>query len=357
MKGYIGLEDGTLFEGNWQGSVDSSAGEVVFNTSMVGYQEIVTDPSYHRQIIVMTAPEQGNYGVIGSERESEQVWVKGFVCVNLNESFSEGRDQFSGELANFSTPALSGVDTRSLTLHLRDQGTPWGAMVKADNPEEAKKLIQAKIQEGKKAAGDDWVYEVTTKNRIDLKGRKRKGRVAIIDYGVKKNIVSELQQRFKDVAIFGSRTPVSEILEWDPDGIMLTNGPGDPSQVKGSVECVQALLGQKPIFGICMGNQILALALGGKTYKLKFGHRGGNHPVQDFATNEIYMTSQNHGYAVSEDLPSGVKVSQINLYDKTVEGIEAPGKKAWSVQYHPESNPGPNDASKLFDYFASEVIK
>jgi len=192
-----------------------------------------------------------------------------------------------------------------------------------------------------------------------FKGEKRKGRVALLDFGTKGNIVQELRQRFGQVAVFNARAKESEILDWNPDGLIMSNGPGDPSMVDpSSIALVRRLLGQKPLFGVCMGHQLLALALGAKTFKLKFGHRGGNHPVRNLSTGEIYMTSQNHGYAVDDkSLPEGVKVSHVNLYDQTNEGIECTAKKAWSVQYHPESHPGPHDASVLFDHFASEVIK
>jgi carbamoyl-phosphate synthase small subunit len=214
------------------------------------------------------------------------------------------------------------------------------------------------IAERKKKVSTDWVYEVSVKKPEFLTGTGIRGRVAVFDFGTKNNIVGEIKNRFKEVGVFGSRATAREIMNWNPDGIILTNGPGDPALVESAVGEIQKLLGQVPLFGICMGHQLLSLAAGGKTYKLKFGHRGGNHPVQNLATGEIYMTSQNHGYAVDEkSLPEGVKVSQINLYDKTVEGIEIPSKKAWSVQYHPEACPGPHDSRVLFDHFANQVLR
>lgn len=358
MTGYLVLEDKTTFEGQWHGDPTwTGVGEVVFNTSMMGYQEIITDPSYFRQIVVMTTPEQGNYGVAVEERESKVVHAEAFICVALNKCAGRiSRHDLNEELAAFGRPALSDIDTRSLTLHLRSKGTPWGAVVAADSCTLALDKALPLILTGKKSVPGDWPYEVSVKEKVSLKGQGKKGRVAVLDFGTKANIVKELQARFAEVGIFNSRTSSREILDWNPEGVVLTNGPGDPSLVEKAVGEIRVLLGQIPIFGICMGHQLLALAAGGKTYKLKFGHRGANHPVRNLGTGEIYMTSQNHGYAVDENLPSHVKVSQINLYDQTVEGIEIPSMKAWSVQYHPESNPGPHDSRVLFDYFAKNVL-
>ncbi len=356
MKGFLICEDNTVFEGHWWGSKDFfSVGEIVFNTSMQGYQEIITDPSYYGQIVVMTTPEQGNYGVALAERESEKVYAEGFVCSELNMSFSEGRKDLENELGEFLRPALSGVDTRSLTLFLRTRGTPWGCLIAGENLEQCQKRAKDLIAEKKKSHEGDWVFKVSTKSTKIVKGIGQKGRIAIYDYGTKSNIVEEAKTRFAEVAIFNSRAQAKEVLDWNPDGLILTNGPGDPAQVQMAAGEVKSLLGRVPIFGICMGHQILALAVGAKTFKLKFGHRGANHPVKNLATGEVYMTSQNHGYAVDPDLPSGVTLSQINLYDKTVEGIEMASRKAWSVQYHPEASPGPHDARKLFDYFAESL--
>jgi carbamoyl-phosphate synthase small subunit len=358
LTGYLVLEDKTVFEGEWHGDPTwSGVGEVVFNTSMMGYQEIITDPSYFQQIIVMTTPEQGNYGVAVEERESKVVHAEAFVCVELNTCAGrKGRHNLIEELGAFGRPALSDVDTRSLTLHLRSNGTPWGAVVSADSTAMALEKALPLISTRKKLAKADWPFEVSVKERQLFKGQGKKGRVAVLDFGTKGNIVRELQARFAEVGVFNSRTASKEILDWNPEGVVLTNGPGDPAGVEKAVGEIRVLLGQVPIFGICMGHQLLALAAGGKTFKLKFGHRGANHPVKNLATGEIYMTSQNHGYAVDENLPSNVKVSQINLYDQTVEGLEFPTMKAWSVQYHPEANPGPHDSRVLFDYFAKNVL-
>lgn len=357
MTGYLVLQDKTVFEGKFHGDPHwSGVGEVVFNTSMVGYQEILTDPSYYQQIIVMTAPEQGNYGVTNLERESKKIWAEGFICLELNQNQREQRKNLSDELAEFKKPALSGIDTRTLTLYLRDRGTPWGAVLQAKSVDQAIQKAQSLIEERKLKVSKDWVYDTSLKEPLFLKGKGQKGRVAIYDFGAKDSITNQLLLRFSEVAVFNSRTLAKTIQDWSPHGIVLSNGPGNPEDVVQAPVEIKKLLGQIPIFGICMGHQILALALGGKTYKLKFGHRGSNHPVQNLETGEIYMTSQNHGYAVSEDLPSHVKMSQINLYDKTIEGIEAEKLKAWSVQYHPEAGPGPHDSRVLFDYFAKKIL-
>lgn len=351
--GYLVLESGETYEGVWRGG-QSRAGEVVFNTSHSGYEEIATDPSYFGQILVMTAPMQGNYGVDREIWESSRMWIEGFVSLEVQ---SSARDtKWRDQLHAAAIPILTDLDTRRIVLRLRDLGTPWGALVEATSPaaarDHAKELIDAK-----KRLDSDWVHFVS-RREIEIRNGSKVGgpRVAILDYGVKENSIRELQSRCSEVAVFPSRAPDRMIRDWNPSGILLTNGPGDPAQVKEAVETVRGLLGWKPIFGICMGNQILSLALGGKTYKLKFGHRGGNHPVRDMLLSEIYVTSQNHGYAVDErSLPSGTKVTHVNLNDNTVEGIECQSKKCFSVQYHPESCPGPNDARKLFDHFIGRL--
>ena len=355
-KGYLVLESGECYEGDWHGLPSAPhgppgrAGEVVFNTSHAGYEEIATDPSYFSQIIVMTAPMQGNYGADRKAWESGQIWIEGFVSIEIQNSKRDStwRDQ----LLAAGIPILTGLDTRRIVLHLRDAGTPWGALVAADSPTEARAHAKILITEKKKIDAD-WVFGVTRTNLEVRQGEKATGpRVAILDYGCQENTIRELQKKASDVAIFPSRASAAAIRDWNPSGILLSNGPGDPKDVLGATETVRSLLGWRPIMGICMGNQILGMALGAKTYKLKFGHRGGNHPVKDMMLNQIYMTSQNHGYVIDEkSLPSDVKVSHMNLNDGTVEGIECKVKKCFSVQYHPESHPGPREARILFDYF------
>ncbi|MGE0762507.1 MAG: glutamine-hydrolyzing carbamoyl-phosphate synthase small subunit [Bdellovibrionales bacterium] len=354
QPGFLVLESGEIFQGIWRGGLEH-AGEVVFNTSHGGYEEIATDPSYFRQIMVMTAPMQGNYGADRQVWESRQIWIEGFVCLELQNSARDS--SWMKALAQSGVPILTDLDTRALVLRLRDQGTPWGALVQADNESVAKKKAQDLIRQSKDI-DSDWVYLVSRKKVEDLPGKNSKGpKVAVLDFGCKENTLRELVKRCREVRIFPSRVTPDEVKAWQPDGIMLSNGPGDPQEVQKAVETVQALLGWRFIFGICMGHQLLALALGAKTYKLKFGHRGGNHPIKDDLLNRIYMTSQNHGYAVDrQSLPSGVRVTHTNLNDNTVSGIAAPDKRCFGVQFHPESHPGPHDAVNLFDYFVSQTL-
>jgi carbamoyl-phosphate synthase small subunit len=352
-KGFLVLETGEIYEGEWRGG-EPRAGEVVFNTSHSGYEEIATDPSYFSQIIVMTAPMQGNYGIDRAAWESRQIWIEGFVSLEIQES---ARDSgWRDELHEAGVPILTDLDTRKIVLRLRDAGTPWGALVKANDEASAFAMAKSLIEK-KKKIDVDWVHAVSRKEAEFLRGLKANGpRIAVLDYGCKDNTLRELQNLSSEVAVFPSRTPERVLRDWNPSGIMLSNGPGDPADVKDAVENLKSILGWKPVFGICMGNQILARALGGSTHKLKFGHRGGNHPVRDLLINEIYVTSQNHGYVVdAKSLPSSTRVTHWNLNDGTVEGLECAAKKCFSVQYHPESHPGPHDARKLFDYFVSRL--
>lgn len=348
-NGYLVLETGEVYEGTWQGGTPR-AGEVVFNTSHSGYEEIATDPSYYSQIMVMTAPMQGNYGVDHKAWESRKMWFDGFVSIEMQSSHRDS--SWKNQLTEAGIPILSELDTRQIVMRLRSSGTPWGALVPAGSVDEARQLA-AELIEKKKAMDPDWVHVVSRRDVEHRKGQIVSGpRVAVIDYGCKENTLRELEARSSEIAIFPSRTPDRVIREWNPSGILLSNGPGDPSSVKEAVESVRSLLGWKPMFGICMGSQIMALALGAKTYKLKFGHRGGNHPVRDMILNQVYVTSQNHGYAVDEKtLPTDARVSHVNLNDGTLEGFECSSKKCFSVQYHPESHPGPHEANVLFDYF------
>ncbi len=353
-KGYLVLESGEIYAGLWNGGNDR-AGEVVFNTSHSGYEEIATDPSYFSQIVVMTAPMQGNYGVEDDVWESNKLWIEGFICLELQDT---ERDQaWKKRLTEAGIPLVSELDTRQLVLRLRSGGTPWGALVSAKDETEAKAKASALIAQ-KKVIDKDWVYLASRKDPETRRGENMVGpKVAVLDFGSKENILRELQNRCSEIKIFNSRTPVKEILDYNPDGIMLTNGPGDPSDVKVAIGTVKELLGVKPIFGICMGHQVLALALGAKTYKLKFGHRGSNHPIRDTVLNQIYMTSQNHGYAVEQaTLPADVKVTHVNLNDGTVAGFYSDKKKCLGIQYHPESCPGPHEASGLFSYFIERMI-
>lgn len=342
-KGFLVLETGEVYEGVWRGG-RPRAGEVVFNTSHFGYEEMATDPSYFSQILVLTAPMQGNYGAHKEFWESRDLWIEGFICLEMQNS--PDNNSWLKRLDEKQIPVLTNLDTRALVLRLRDKGTPWGAVVK--DVEQAKELIRAK-----KGIDKDWVYAVSRKELETIPGQSKHGpRIAVIDFGCKENILRELAKQSREVAVFSSRASASDIQKWEPNAIFLTNGPGDPADVKGAVENLKKLLGWRPVYGICMGHQILAHALDLKTYKLKFGHRGGNHPVKDLVTGTIYVTSQNHGYCV--DIASGgegIVETHVNLNDNSNEGLECVAKKCRSVQFHPESHPGPEDALTLFNQF------
>lgn len=356
---FLVLEDGTTFEGAHlpqQKNFPDKAGEVVFNTSHSGYEEIATDPSYFNQIVVMTAPMQGNYGVDGAVWESQRLWIQGFVCVQMQNTKRES--SWAERLVDHQVPVLTEVDTRKLVLKLREQGTPWGALVHALDEKQAFKKAIELIQKTK-VMDSDWVFLCSRKEVEDRKGNNPQGpRVAVIDFGAKENILRELEKRCFELRIFPSRASYEEIVSWKPDSIMLTNGPGDPAQVKVAPEVIKKMIGKLPIFGICMGHQVLSLALGAKTYKLKFGHRGANHPIHDELLNKIYMSSQNHGYAVlNETLPKTVKKTHTNLNDQTVAGFYSSELMVLGIQYHPESHPGPHEATELFDYFIQVMNK
>ncbi len=354
LNGYLVLETGEIFAGAWHGGIDR-AGEVVFNTSHSGYEEMATDPSYMKQIIVLTAPMQGNYGIEDKVWESKQIWIEGFVCVQLQNT--SANQNWKKRLTESKIPILSDVDTRALVLRLRSGGTPWGALVTAASESEAQQKSKALIESSRKVE-KDWVWIASRKEIEIRKGQNSKGpRIAVLDFGTKENILRELEKRTSELVIFPSRTKSEDVLAVKPDGVMLTNGPGDPQDVEVAQETTRNLIGKVPVFGICMGHQVLGLALGGKTYKMKFGHRGSNHPIKDDILNEIYMTSQNHGYAVDEaSLPKDVKVTHRNLNDQTVAGFYSQEKKFLGIQYHPEACPGPHEAFGLFNFFIDKMV-
>jgi len=351
------LQDGTSFRGRTLKETGETAGEAVFNTAMTGYQEILTDPSYTGQIVVMTYPLIGNYGVNEEDVESEKVHVKGFVVKEFCRRHSNWRAQKSliDYLNDNKIIAIEGVDTRALTRHLRISGA-MKALISTEDFDP--KSLQKKIDEMPSMEGMDFVKDVSTVKKYVWKPQgPRLYKIAAIDCGIKFNILRILADLGCEVHVFPARASAKEIMSIKPDGLFLSNGPGDPAVVTYVIETVKELLGKLPIFGICLGNQILGLALGGKTYKLKFGHHGANHPVKDFAGNRIAVTSQNHGFCVDiKSLDSDeVEISHVNLNDQSVEGIKHKNFPAFSIQYHPEAAPGPNDDKYLFNQFIEMI--
>ena len=344
------LDDGKLFKGTTFGATGQSIGEVCFNTGMTGYQEILTDPSYAKQIVTMTAPHIGNYGVNSEDIESEKIQVSGFVIKEESIFPSSWRSEMSlGDyLKKQNIVGIKNIDTRALTRHIRDNGAMNGIL---SSTTDNKNMLTSKLKSSPSMTGLDLAKFVSTKNIYDWSD-KGEYRVAAIDFGIKKNILRLLKKSYCQVTVFPANTPAKDVLSCDPDGVFLSNGPGDPAAVKYGIETVKQILGEKPIFGICLGHQILAIALGAKTFKLKFGHRGINHPVKNMVKNTVEITSQNHGFSVElESLPKNVIPTHINLNDNTSAGIESIDYPAFSVQYHPESSPGPHDSRYLFKKF------
>lgn len=357
--GRLVLEDGSVFYGEGFGSDQESVGEVVFNTSMMGYQEILTDPSYKYQIVTMTYPLIGNYGVNEEDVESSKPQVAGFLVREYQDFYSNFRANCSlGEyLRKHNIPALSGLDTRKLTRKLRTEGNKMG-IISFDNKKTNEELVSL-VKKYPSMQGADLVKDVTTEKIKEIEAEEEERfLVAAYDFGIKNNILRNLRKRGCKIKLFPASTPAEVLLEYNPDGIFLSNGPGDPAAVSYAIENIKKLIGKKPMFGICLGHQLLGLAIGAKTYKLKFGHRGGNQPVKDLITEKILITAENHGFAIVPDtLPSGVKKTHINLNDNTLEGIAWEEKKCFSVQFHPESAPGPHDAAYLFDQFITLMEK
>jgi len=368
----LALEDGRYFQGTSFGSTGTTTGEICFNTSMTGYQEVITDPSYRGQIVSMTYPQIGNYGINPEDAESSQPHIRAFVIGELCRSPSNWRsiEPLDTYLASHGVLGIEDIDTRSLTKHLRSLGAMRACVTTELTAEQA---IEA-ARNAPSMKGMDYVKEVSTPKPYLWSEESRrwilpnvsanqpgpyaelppiKHRIVAYDFGIKFNILRSLRQSGFEVEVVNSTTGAAEVLAKNPDGIFLSNGPGDPAALGYIHAELRQLIGKKPIFGICLGNQLLAHAYGGSTFKLKFGHRGGNQPVKDLRTGQISITSQNHGFAVDPNsLPPEIEVTHINLNDQTVEGMRHKTHPVFSVQYHPEAAPGPNDASYLFEEFS-----
>jgi len=352
----LALEDGRHFEGTSFGARGECSGEVVFNTSMTGYQEILTDPSYKGQIVTMTYPLIGNYGINEEDFESARPHVEGFVVLECCRYPSNWRSQktLAEFLAENGVPGIEGIDTRALTRHIREAGA-MKAVLSTEDLDVNSLVAKAKSSPG--LVGRDLVKEVTCAEQYRIPARgQAKYRVISFDFGIKANILNNLAERGCEIIVMPATATAEEVMAHSPDGIFLSNGPGDPRGVPHVVEAVRELIEQKPTFGICLGHQILGLALGADIRKLKFGHHGGNQPIKNLATGRVEIAAENHGFAVvRESMPADVEVTHVNLNDDTVEGMRHTRLPVFSIQYHPEASPGPHDAVYLFERFIDEM--
>ncbi len=355
-RAFLALEDGSIYEGLSFGADGTTYGEVVFNTSMYGYQEMLTDPSYAGQILLLTYPNIGNYGINESDFESKQIQVRGLIvrehCVMP--SHNQSKSNINEYLSANGIPGLSDIDTRMLTRRLRSAGVMMGILTNEMKPEEA----LAELKRLPRYDSVEFAHSVSTAETYNWKTAKsaRSPLIVVVDYGLKHNILRCLDNVGCKAKVVPINTTAEEILSLNPDGILLSPGPGDPACLADIQDTVKQLIGKKPIMGICLGHQLIARALGAETYKLKFGHRGGNHPVREITTNQIRITSQNHGYAVDADsLKGGLEVSHVNLNDGTVEGLTHRELPVFSIQYHAEGSPGPMDNLYMFDRFLKVV--
>lgn len=358
------LEDGTVFYGQSIGADGLSTGEVVFNTSMTGYQEILTDPSYCQQMVTLTYPHIGNTGCTSEDEESNSIYATGLIIRDLPLLASNWRSEtsLSDYLQNNNIVAISDIDTRKLTRILREKGAQSGAIMAGDDIDESQAQAAAKQFDG--LAGKDLAKEVTTENTYEwnegtwqlgkghLQAKGLNYHVVAYDYGVKKNILRMLVDRGAKVTVVPAQTPANEVLAYKPDGVFLSNGPGDPEPCDYAISAINDVLETNlPVFGICLGHQLLSLASGAKTKKMKFGHHGANHPVQDLESKVVMITSQNHGFAVDDDLPENLCATHRSLFDGSLQGVHRTDKPAFSFQGHPEASPGPHDVAPLFDHF------
>ena len=352
------LENKLLFKGFSFGALGTVVGELCFNTGMVGYQEILTDPSYCGQIVMMTYPHIGNYGVNTNDIESNKIQVSGFIVREATQfpSNFQSHQSINDYLCDNNIIGIQGLDTRAITRVIRDNGS-MNAVISSTNFD--KEFLIKKLNQAPSMDGLNLTSKVTCSQSYGYnKPNKTKFKIVAMDFGIKSNILRLLESKGCDITVVPASTSSDTIKSINPDGVFLSNGPGDPAAVTDAIACIKDLLGNYPIFGICLGHQLLALALGGSTFKLKYGHRGCNHPVKNLDTNQIEITSQNHGFAVqSEGLPNNVNITHINLNDNTVAGISCPDLNAFSVQYHPESCPGPHDSEYLFNDFIRLIKK